>query len=501
MYTTRSQQSRQRQQAKKQRQKRLRNWIVFNTVLVLSIVALGGYYWLHMKPQEIQQASTYPTEYPLDQGTMPDQEVTDPVIENNDSSDLSNDENDLSLSTTEGDVEHLDQTSTDDKKTPSSDSEQSPEGADSESADTSSSNSTSADEAQEHPTQDSSKDTTTPSTPSSDSSDKALQPATNTTTPSGQTVTLHFGGDVMFSGKVGEKLAKAGYDYPYQYVKDQFTSDDLTVVNLETPVTDSNTTAADKTYAFKSSPQALPHMADAGIDAVNLANNHILDQGITGLTDTITQLDQSGIAYVGAGKNSARAYQPVYFDRKGIKIALLGFSRVIPETSWNAGKDQAGVATAYDATAAKAAIREAKSKADLVVVVAHWGVERSDTLADHQSDLAHTFVDAGADLVIGGHPHVLQGLEQYKGKWIAYSTGNFIFTRSLVEKTWDTGVFEAKCTVNGDCSMQVIPYTAELGQPVPMPADKAQAVLRRLQTLSSHIQFDIKGNAIANPTH
>lgn len=484
MYTTRSQQSRQRQQEKKQRQKRLRNWIVFNTVLVLSIVALGGYYWLHVKPQEVQQASTYPTEYPLDQATAPDSYGNDPVVDDNDHSSQPNEEEaDPSLAITEADTEHLDQTATD-----------------SEAIDIPSNDSKSTDQVPEETTPELSTDKVEPpksSSDSSESSNKELQPAAPIE-PSGQTVTLHFGGDVMFSGKVGEKLAKAGYDYPYQYVKDSFTSDDLTVVNLETPVTDSNTTAADKTYAFKSSPQALPHMAEAGIDAVNLANNHILDQGITGLTDTIAQLDQSGITYVGAGKNSDRAYQPVYFDRKGIKIALLGFSRVIPETSWNAGKDQAGVATTYDSTAAQAAIREAKSKADLVVVVAHWGVERSDTLADHQSDLAHTFVDAGADLVIGGHPHVLQGLEQYKGKWIAYSTGNFIFTRSLVEKTWDTGVFEAKCTVNGDCSMQVIPYTAELGQPVPMPADKAQRVLQRLQTLSNHIQFDIKGNAIAN---
>ncbi|WDF49521.1 CapA family protein [Paenibacillus sp. KACC 21273] len=504
MYTTRSQQSRQRQQAKKQRQKRIRYWIMFNTVLVLSIVALGGYYWLHIKPQEVQQASSVQTDNTLDPANRSDQDVPDPAIENNDSSELSDhendndNENDPSLSTTEGDVEHLDQTSTDDQEAQPSDLEQNAEETDSQSSDTPSNESTATDKAPEQTTTpDSSTNTSAPSEPSSDSSNKALQPATNTT-PSGQTVTLNFGGDVMFSGKVGEKLAKAGYDYPYQYVKGSFTSDDLTVVNLETPVTDSNTTAADKTYAFKSSPQALPHMAQAGIDAVNLANNHILDQGITGLTDTITQLDQSGIAYVGAGKDSARAYQPVYFDRKGIKIALLGFSRVIPETSWNAGKNQAGVATAYDATAAQAAIREAKSKADLVVVVAHWGIERSDTLADHQSDLAHTFVDAGADLVIGGHPHVLQGLEHYKGKWIAYSTGNFIFTRSLVEKTWDTGVFQAKCTVNGDCSMQVIPYTAELGQPVPMTSDKAQALLKRLQTLSSSIAFDTKGNAIAN---
>lgn len=501
MYTTRSQQSRQRQQAQKQRQKRIRNWMVFSTMLVLFIVALGGYYWLHIKPQQVQQASINQIPNNEDQLAIENPSTEDTLSEDTESLDPSSTESEQSLSPedseeTPADVEHLDQTSTDSATDVNSMPDQSTETTPSDSNESA----TEPDKVEQDTPSKSSTEPTAPPAESSDSQNTSLQPATDTS-PSGQTVTLNFGGDVMFAGKVGEKLAKEGYDYPYQYVKDKFTSDDLTVVNLETPVTDSNTTAADKTYAFKSSPQALPHMAQAGIDAVNLANNHILDQGITGLTDTITQLDQSGISYVGAGKDSARAYEPQYFDRKGIKIALLGFSRVIPETSWNAGKNQPGVATAYDATAAQAAIREAKKKADIVVVVAHWGVERSDTLVAHQTDLAHTFVDAGADLVIGGHPHVLQGVEQYKGKWIAYSTGNFIFTHSLVEKTWDTGVFQAKCTVKGECSMQVIPYTAELGQPVPMTSDKAQVLLKRLQTLSASIQFDTKGNAMATTSN
>ncbi|WP_046215636.1 CapA family protein [Paenibacillus wulumuqiensis] len=455
MYTTRSEQSRQqRLDTKRRRRRRIRLWVMLNTVLALAIVLVGAYYLHVVQPQEQQTAADFPAaEQPVDwSGQLSD--VSDQMAAAADSVKDTAAPSANQSESSAADSVHADR---------ESDQTLSPQGQ--------------------------------PDKLSAEPSE-GLQPATDTAL-SGQTITMNFGGDVMFSGKVGELLAQKGYDYPYEYIHKLFTSDDLSVVNLETPVTDSATTAADKTYAFKSSPQALPHMAAAGIDAVNLANNHILDQGITGLQDTISQLDSSGISYVGAGNDSKRAYQPVYFQRKGIKIALLGFSRVIPETSWNAGTNQPGVATAYDATAAETAIREARSEADLVVVIAHWGVERSDTTAAHQNDLAHRFVDAGADLVIGGHPHVLQGLEQYKGKWIAYSTGNFIFTRSLTEKTWDTAVFQAKCTVKGDCSMQVIPYAANLGQPVPMPEQQAQALLRRLQTLSGTIRFDVKGNAIS----
>lgn len=501
MYSTRSEQNRhQRQEAIRRRKRRFRRWMLLNTVLVAAVVLVGMVYWMKEHPQSGSQTIAAATTSVPQEATEESQDTpTSP-----DGATVDDESGDLLPESESGTL------SADKEQTPTNMDEQNPSADTEEASPESTSETTSP--SQEHATSDEAaasqeqtasgnEDSDATKTPSAGTNDSAasttptLEPQTDNV-PDGQTVTLHFGGDVMFSGKVGELLAQKGYDYPYEYVKKLFTSDDLTVVNLETPVTSSDTTAANKTYTFKSSPEALPHMAAAGIDAVNLANNHILDQGVSGLTDTIQQLDQSGVQYVGAGKDSTRAYQPVYVERKGIKIALLGFSRVIPEASWNAGKNQPGVATAYDATAAEAAIREAKSNADLVVVVAHWGVERSDTTVDHQTDLAHRFIDAGADLVVGGHPHVLQGLEQYKGKWIAYSTGNFIFTHSLTEKTWDTGVFEAVCSIKGECSMKVIPYTANLGQPVPMAEPQAQTLLQRLQSLSSNIRFDVKGNAI-----
>lgn len=323
-----------------------------------------------------------------------------------------------------------------------------------------------------------------------------LKPTPEETAP-GDQVLIHFAGDTIFSGNVAKVLEKQGYDYPYQYVKDLFQGDDLTVLNLETPVTYGGTVAEDKTFVFKSSPKALGEMAKAGVDAVNLANNHTLDQGVEGLLDTIQHLKDNKIKYVGAGSNSDEAYAPIYFERKGIKIALCGFSRVIPQADWAATKKNAGVAAVYDSTLAVKAIKEARKKADLVLVVTHWGKERVTKLEDHQTNLSHAFIDAGADLVIGGHPHVMQGIEQYKGKWVVYSTGNFIFTKSNDPKTWETAVFSAKCSKSGDCQLKLTPYLTEIGQPVPMDEKNGTKLLKEIETLSPGIRINDSGEVRA----
>ncbi|WP_068786420.1 CapA family protein [Paenibacillus phocaensis] len=311
---------------------------------------------------------------------------------------------------------------------------------------------------------------------------------------------IHFAGDTIFSGKVEQRLEKAGYDLPFEYVRGLFQHDDLTVLNLETPVTTGGEPAQDKTFVFKSPPKAIGPMAKAGVDAVNLANNHVLDQGVSGLQDTMKALRQHHVMYVGAGKNSKEAYAPVYFDRKGIKIALLGFSRVVPEPGWVAGSNKPGVASAYVPEPALKAIQAARNNADLVLVIAHWGKERTTKLEDHQQELAHAFIDAGADLVIGGHPHVMQGLEQYKGKWIAYSTGNFIFTKSKDPKTWETAVFAASCTRSGDCTLKLIPYRTELGQPVPMTAEEGSQLLKEIEGYSPGVRISEAGEVTTSKT-
>ncbi|WP_232698710.1 CapA family protein [Brevibacillus daliensis] len=310
-----------------------------------------------------------------------------------------------------------------------------------------------------------------------------------------QTVRLSFAGDIMMAaGHVETLLKDKGYEYAFAHVKDLFLQDDYTVGNLETPLTENGAPADNKEYVYKSSPLAAPAMKASGIDLLNLANNHSMDQGESGLLDTMQALEQHELAYIGSGNNADRAYSPVYVERNGIKIAFLGFTRVIPETSWYAGKNKPGLAVSYDPAKAVEAISQAKNQADVVIVIAHWGKEKVDNPVDHQKELAHAYIDAGADLIVGGHPHVLQGFEQYKGKWIAYSTGNFIFTRAPQPKTWETMVLQATLTKDGGCELQVIPHHAELGQAVPMNEAESDALLKRLESISENgVKIDEQG--------
>lgn len=312
-------------------------------------------------------------------------------------------------------------------------------------------------------------------------------------------VTLTFVGDVMMTGRVEALLKEKGFAYPFAHVNSLFLEDDYTIANLETPVTRRGTPAGNKEYVYKSPPEAVPAMKAAGIDLVNLANNHSLDQGEEGLLDTFQHLGEQAIAYVGAGIDQQQAYAPVFIERNGIRIAFLGLSRVVPHVSWYAGKDKPGVAATYDPTLAQEAIRQAKDEADLVVVLVHWGQEKTDYPVDHQKVLARAYIDAGADLVIGGHPHVLQGFERYKDKWIAYSMGNFIFTRSQAAKTWETMVLQATCTKAQTCQLQMTPFHAELGQAVPMNERDGAALRKRIESISVAVDIDDDGKVTPRP--
>jgi poly-gamma-glutamate capsule biosynthesis protein CapA/YwtB (metallophosphatase superfamily) len=140
------------------------------------------------------------------------------------------------------------------------------------------------------------------------------------------------------------------------------------------------------------------------------------------------------------------------------------------------------------------AIRAAREQADLIVVVAHWGKEKTDYPVDHQKELARAYIEAGADLVVGGHPHVLQGFESYRGKWIAYSLGNFIFTRSSHPKTWETMMLQATCTKAGNCELKMHPHHAELGQAVPMNQADGEKLIKRVESISPGVRIEQDGS-------
>lgn len=306
---------------------------------------------------------------------------------------------------------------------------------------------------------------------------------------------IGFVGDVLFGGKVADLLAQKGYSYPYSDVSHWLQQPDLTVANLETPITERGT-PRDKKYVFRSSPQALPELISSGIDAVSLANNHVLDYGEEGLIDTLHFLDEAGIHRMGAGKNSEEAYQPLFLNKKGVRIALFSFSRVLPDPSWAAGRNQPGIAAAYDPKLAIAAIEKAQRLADIVVVTVHWGVELKEQPEDYQQAIAHRFIDAGADLVVGTHPHVLQGLENYKGKWIAYSLGNFIFTSSTNSATQKTAILTATCTKEAKCSLHLRPIFTQWAHPVPMNEADGKKLIAHINRISINGLVQTNGNVM-----
>ncbi|WP_010274937.1 CapA family protein [Paenibacillus senegalensis] len=299
------------------------------------------------------------------------------------------------------------------------------------------------------------------------------------------TVTISFVGDVLLGSTVENLLKQYGYDYPYQDVRSLLQASDFTVANLETPITDRGTPEEEKSFVYRSSPEVLPAFKEAGFDLVSLANNHMMDYGVIGLLDTLDHLDKNGIHRVGAGRDVEEAFRPFIWEEEGLRIAFLNFTRVVPSGDWKAGHEfPEGLADTYNHTKPVEAIANAKEEADLVIVLAHWGEERMNEPNETQKELARRFIDAGADLIIGSHPHVLQGFEQYKGKWIAYSLGNFIFTtREDAPQTLESAILEAACSAEG-CDLRMIPIFTQWAKPVVMEDEQGQQLFRRISDVS-----------------
>jgi poly-gamma-glutamate synthesis protein (capsule biosynthesis protein) len=300
-----------------------------------------------------------------------------------------------------------------------------------------------------------------------------------------KSVQLSFVGDILLGEYVGTLMADQGFAYPYVHARADLHRADVTVGNLETAVTDPKPKPGLKPYEFRSDPATIPAFAEAGFDLVNLANNHTMDFGADGLRDTMNHLLANSILHVGAGENADGAYKAVFVQKNDIRMAFLGFSRVIPNGNWKAGPEKIGLAETYDYRRPIQAIETASRNADVVIVLVHWGEERA-TAHDpiKQGELGRRFIDAGADLVIGTHPHILQGFEYYKDRWIAYSLGNFIFTKSTNPLTYESGILDAMCEKSGACALNFKPYAVVTPQPQQMAAKQSQRLFQHLSSIS-----------------
>ncbi|MDD4681475.1 MAG: AmmeMemoRadiSam system protein B, partial [Clostridia bacterium] len=243
-------------------------------------------------------------------------------------------------------------------------------------------------------------------------------------------------GDIMLGRGVGDSLKANGFGFlhPFTEIFDCFENADILFGNLEQPIT-SHEKSLDKNYKYilESVPEAIQGIQYAGFNMLSLANNHMMDYYWEGLDDTITILDDSDISHAGAGRDLIDARKPAIIEKKGLKIALLAYTdmayveyRGNPPLYFAADIHKPGVAP-LRLELIQEDIQKVREQVDIIILSLHWGEEDSFRISEQQKKLAHELSDAGADIILGHHPHWFQGIEIYNGKPIVYSLGNFIF--------------------------------------------------------------------------
>ena len=266
---------------------------------------------------------------------------------------------------------------------------------------------------------------------------------------------------------------KNDYTYFLRLVKPYFEKDDLTIVNFEGTLSESGE-RADKQYAFRGNPEYVKILTFSSVEAVNLANNHTLDYGTVAFSDTKKIMDENGIANFRGSDVTVR-------EIKGVKVGMIGSNLLRYEDKKNFLKNLE-------------ALKELEP--DLIIASFHWGIERAYTPASEQMEYAHLAIDNGADLVIGHHPHVLQGIEKYNGKYIVYSLGNFCFGGNRNPDDKDTMIFNQVFSFKDgkfldEENVSVIPCsissvsTRNNYQPMPLKGDEFKRVKEKIIELSA----------------
>lgn len=236
-------------------------------------------------------------------------------------------------------------------------------------------------------------------------------------------VRLVFVGDIMLDDGPGRLVSRAGD--PLAPFAALLADADYRIGNLECPIATVGEPRENKIATFRAHPRVLPILAGR-FEALGVANNHSGDYGHAAFLETLALLAGQGIATFGGGHHLEQAHRPLWIERRGLRIAVLAYNEFKPR-SFEAGAEWPGIAWSED-TQVVADIRSARAAgADLVIPFMHWGWEREEQPSQRQRQLARLMIDAGADLVVGGHPHVTQGVEYYRGKLIVYSLGNFVF--------------------------------------------------------------------------
>lgn len=303
-------------------------------------------------------------------------------------------------------------------------------------------------------------------------------------------VILDFTGDINLS----EGWSSTNYlDKQPGGIKDCFSeplwqemqSADILMINNEFTFSIRGTPLPGKAYTFRANPERIHVLTEMGADIVSLANNHVYDYGEEALLDTLDTIEAAQIPYVGAGRNLKDAMKPVYFIANGRKIAIVSATQIERSLNYTkeATEETAGVLKTLIPDKFVSVIEQAESQSDYVIAFVHWGTENTRNYDQGQVDLGRAFIDAGADVIIGGHTHCLQGFDYYKGKPIIYSLGNFWFNN----RTIDTGLSQVVIhTDNGEIEFRFLPciqrncFTSLAEEP-----EEKQRILEYMQGISA----------------
>jgi poly-gamma-glutamate synthesis protein (capsule biosynthesis protein) len=248
--------------------------------------------------------------------------------------------------------------------------------------------------------------------------------AAATATPDTRPITIAITGDLMMARSVGQRLLATSDTFPFTRTGDYLRGFDLTVGNLECVVSTLGAPQP-KQYTFEAPVKSFERLVAAGFDIVSLANNHSGDYGKAAFSDMLGRLPSYGLTPLGGGLNRTAAHTPVTRTLHGTRLGFLAYCEIQPQ-EFAATDTSPGHAWLEEASM-RADIQELRPQADFLIVFQHWGVEYQTVESSHQQSLARAAIDAGADLVVGAHPHVIQPHETYQGKPIIYSLGNFVF--------------------------------------------------------------------------
>ena len=310
-------------------------------------------------------------------------------------------------------------------------------------------------------------------------------------------VTLLFAGDILFDPNysVMAKVLQNGGDIGNGIAPDligEMQSADIMMLNNEFAYSDRGAPTPEKQFTFRARPDSVAYLTDMGVDIVSLANNHAYDYGEQALLDSLQILQAEGIPYVGAGVNEQEASAPVYFIINDMKIAFISATQIErldnPDTK-GATETSPGVFRCFNGEKLMQTVAQAKEESDFVVVYIHWGTENQEETDWLQNKQAPELVEAGADLIIGDHPHILQRIEIIDGVPVIYSLGNFWFN----SKPLDTGMVKVTISEEGLQSFQFIPCQQVNCRTSMLEGEEKSSVLGEMRRMSGNVQIDEDG--------